>query len=324
MFLGYYKEPEATAEALQATAGCARATSARSTREGFLYDHRPQEGDHHHRRRQEHRAEEHRGRDQAVAARRRGGRDRRSPQVPHRAGHARRRAARQARAASTQIRARDPGADRPGQPDARARRAGEEVRDPARAVRHRHRRADADDEDQAQGRRAEVRARDRSDVRGRGTSGAVWPRESYVVGGGAAQIALIALSSAKLPDPLPVSRTQHGMPDEGEGAEAIALVARDRAEDPAWFAEQVVAPFAELPPRIHSSSCSRQSAGQARGRPADQTKLCPRPPRRPTSRRGRSRTAPVPPSRRRTTRRPGSVRPRGRPGARSETAQWRS
>jgi len=74
----------------------------------------------------------------------------------------------------------------------------------------------------------------------------VWPREHYTVGGGSAQIALIALSSRKLPDPLPVSRTRHGMPDEGDGPASIALVARDRADDPAWFAEQVVAPFADL------------------------------------------------------------------------------
>jgi len=75
---------------------------------------------------------------------------------------------------------------------------------------------------------------------------AVWPRQDYVVGGGPADIALIALSSVRLPDPLPVSRRRHGMPDSGEGAAAIALVARDRAEDPAWFTEQVVAPFADL------------------------------------------------------------------------------
>ncbi len=74
----------------------------------------------------------------------------------------------------------------------------------------------------------------------------VWPREHYTTGGGEARIALIALSSTKLPDPLPVSRARHGMPDGGDGPDAIALVARDRAEDPAWFAEQVVAPFAEL------------------------------------------------------------------------------
>lgn len=75
---------------------------------------------------------------------------------------------------------------------------------------------------------------------------APWRRDSYVLGGGAAEIALIALSSAKLPDPLPVSRGRHGMPDEGDGPDAVALVARDRAEDPAWFADQVLAPFAEL------------------------------------------------------------------------------
>jgi hypothetical protein len=75
---------------------------------------------------------------------------------------------------------------------------------------------------------------------------APWRRDSYVLGGGAAEIALIALSSVKLPDPLPVSRGRHGMPDDGDGADAVALVARDRAEDPAWFADQVLAPFAEL------------------------------------------------------------------------------
>ncbi|NVB84542.1 MAG: hypothetical protein HOV81_39570 [Kofleriaceae bacterium] len=74
----------------------------------------------------------------------------------------------------------------------------------------------------------------------------VWTREQYVVGGGTGEIALIALSSKKLPDPLPVSRGRHGMPDEGDGANSVALVARDRADDPAWFTEQVVAPFAEL------------------------------------------------------------------------------
>jgi hypothetical protein len=74
----------------------------------------------------------------------------------------------------------------------------------------------------------------------------VWRREHFVIGGGPGEIALIALSSAKLPDPLPVSRTRHGMPEDGDGAEAVALVARDRAEDPAWFTDQVVAPFADL------------------------------------------------------------------------------
>ena len=75
---------------------------------------------------------------------------------------------------------------------------------------------------------------------------AVWPRTNYVIGGGTGEVALIALSSQKLPDPLPVSRKQHGMPDEGDGPDSVALVARDRAEDPVWFTEQVVAPFADL------------------------------------------------------------------------------
>jgi hypothetical protein len=73
-----------------------------------------------------------------------------------------------------------------------------------------------------------------------------WRRDSYVTGGGMAEVALIALSSARLPDPLPVSRARHGMPDDGDGAMSVALVARDRAEDPSWFAEQVLAPFTEL------------------------------------------------------------------------------
>jgi hypothetical protein len=75
---------------------------------------------------------------------------------------------------------------------------------------------------------------------------APWPRESYVAGGGPGEVALIALSSARLPDPLPVSRGRHGMPDEGDGPDAVALVARDRADDPAWFAAEVVGRFADL------------------------------------------------------------------------------
>jgi hypothetical protein len=75
---------------------------------------------------------------------------------------------------------------------------------------------------------------------------APWPREHYTAGGGVGEVALIALSSARLPDPLPVSRAKHGMPDDGDGPLSVALVARDRAEDPKWFADQVLAPFAEL------------------------------------------------------------------------------
>lgn len=75
---------------------------------------------------------------------------------------------------------------------------------------------------------------------------APWPREHYVAGGGPGEVALIALSSARLPDPLPVSRGRHGMPDEGDGPLSVAMVARDRADDPAWFAAEVVGRFADL------------------------------------------------------------------------------
>lgn len=75
---------------------------------------------------------------------------------------------------------------------------------------------------------------------------ALWQRPNYTSGGNAAAVALIALSSTKLPDPLPVSRAKHGMPDEGDGPGSVELVARDRADDPKWFVEQVVSPFAEL------------------------------------------------------------------------------
>ena len=75
---------------------------------------------------------------------------------------------------------------------------------------------------------------------------AVWKREQYTTGGAKGVIALIALSPTKLPDPLPISRAKHGMPSGTESADAIDLVARDRSEDPQWFVDQVVAPFADL------------------------------------------------------------------------------
>src|SRR5436190_14347164 len=36
------------------------------------------------------------------------------------------------------------------------------------------------------------------------------------------------------------------MPDDDDGLESVAIVARARAEDPAWFADQVLAPFTGL------------------------------------------------------------------------------
>jgi len=69
-----------------------------------------------------------------------------------------------------------------------------------------------------------------------------WPRENYVAGGGPGDIALIALAAVKLPDPLPISRSRHGMPD-GAGADVAAIVPRERSTDPAWFDDNVLAPF---------------------------------------------------------------------------------
>lgn len=73
-----------------------------------------------------------------------------------------------------------------------------------------------------------------------------WPRPNYTTGGQGAKIALIALSSVKLPDPLPISRTKHGMPMTGDGPQAIALAVRDRLDDPSRFDGDVIAPFSEL------------------------------------------------------------------------------
>lgn len=74
----------------------------------------------------------------------------------------------------------------------------------------------------------------------------LWSRAHFTTGGGPGEIALIALSPSKLPDPLPVSSAKHGMPRGSEGAGAISLMARDRIEDPEWFVDQVVEPFADL------------------------------------------------------------------------------
>ena len=75
---------------------------------------------------------------------------------------------------------------------------------------------------------------------------APWPREGYVHGGGRGEIALIALARVELPDPLPISRSRHGMPDGGDGPGSVSLVPRLRATDPAWFADNVLAPFADM------------------------------------------------------------------------------
>lgn len=74
----------------------------------------------------------------------------------------------------------------------------------------------------------------------------IWPRALFTTGGNPGEIALIALSPVKIADPLPVSRSAHGMPLQGNGAAAIAVTARDRSEAPEWFVEHVVGPFADL------------------------------------------------------------------------------
>jgi hypothetical protein len=74
----------------------------------------------------------------------------------------------------------------------------------------------------------------------------VWRRPTFTTGGGEGVIALIALSPTKLPDPLPISRSEHGMPIDTESGDDIDLVARDRSDNADWFLEQVVAPFADL------------------------------------------------------------------------------
>ncbi|MFT3693426.1 MAG: hypothetical protein QM831_09830 [Kofleriaceae bacterium] len=73
----------------------------------------------------------------------------------------------------------------------------------------------------------------------------VWRRENYTVGGGPGVIALIVLAPERLPDPLPISRTQHGIPTDTEHTD-VELVARGRTDDPAWFEQEVVGPFADL------------------------------------------------------------------------------
>lgn len=72
-----------------------------------------------------------------------------------------------------------------------------------------------------------------------------WPRTNYVPGGAPAHVVLIVLSHQRLPDPLPISRRQHGMPD-GEGSAATAVAAKSREADGEWFVTDVVQPFLPL------------------------------------------------------------------------------
>jgi hypothetical protein len=62
-----------------------------------------------------------------------------------------------------------------------------------------------------------------------------WQRERLTMGGGPARVVLIALSPAALPDPLPVSRKRHGVPDDSEGVAAVSVCPRNLDEHADWF-----------------------------------------------------------------------------------------
>jgi hypothetical protein len=73
----------------------------------------------------------------------------------------------------------------------------------------------------------------------------IWPRQNYVTGGDRGIFALVALAKQRLVDPLPVSRSRHGMPD-GDGAMAVKVTVRERQSETQWFDESIVAPFSTL------------------------------------------------------------------------------
>jgi len=62
-----------------------------------------------------------------------------------------------------------------------------------------------------------------------------WQRERLTLGGGPARVVLIALAPAALPDPLPVSRKRHGVPDDSEGVGAVSVCPRHLDEHADWF-----------------------------------------------------------------------------------------
>jgi hypothetical protein len=86
----------------------------------------------------------------------------------------------------------------------------------------------------------------------------VWPRSNYVPGGATAHVVLIVLSHQRLPEPLPISRHQHGMPD-GEGSDATAMTVKSRQDDPAFFISDVLQPFLTL----LSSDLGEEAAARA-------------------------------------------------------------
>lgn len=63
-----------------------------------------------------------------------------------------------------------------------------------------------------------------------------WQRERLTTGGGPARVVLVAVVATPLPDPLPVSRSRHGIPDDSEGIAAVSVCPRHLAEHAEWFA----------------------------------------------------------------------------------------
>jgi hypothetical protein len=63
-----------------------------------------------------------------------------------------------------------------------------------------------------------------------------WQRERLTTGGGPARVVLIALAPRPLPDPLPVSRSRHGVPDDSSGVETVSVCPRHLGEHAEWFA----------------------------------------------------------------------------------------
>ncbi|MEZ4365778.1 MAG: hypothetical protein R2939_05760 [Kofleriaceae bacterium] len=72
-----------------------------------------------------------------------------------------------------------------------------------------------------------------------------WSRPRLSLGGPPAQVLLVALTDAQLPDPLPVSRSRHGLPASATAGEATLCV-RDRAEHAAYFADLAGSALLEL------------------------------------------------------------------------------
>jgi hypothetical protein len=64
-----------------------------------------------------------------------------------------------------------------------------------------------------------------------------WRRDRMTTGGGPAKVVLIALVDKPLPDPLPVSRSRHGIPEDSDDGVASASVCPRHADEHAeWFA----------------------------------------------------------------------------------------